>query len=483
MKKILLFTFLSFTAYFRTYSQTSLGINFGLSSYEGDLHCFEEESLNIINSSGISFGVFLQKEFGRYFNGKLAYQYANFGGEDAKFANSSGHPYRNFSFDNNLHELTARIGLEPFKYRIVSPFISAGAGIAFNNPNTFFDISNKTAAEITQINVDQANLKKIIATLPISIGLNFRINEKIKLGTEFAWRLGTSDYLDGVSKSAFSDYNDYFGTGTITFNYNLSKPSKMKQLGYEPAKRNSDLSEQTEMKQPEPATSGEEPSKPAKSAIVKNTDNPTSTKTEEEIELELKARTEAIEAAKMKILAENEAKINMEVEARLKAQTDEKAKAEMALAEMDTDNDGIIDRLDACPKLYAKTISGCPANTVTIDINCEADFGERTINFATSFAELSGKDKATLDAVVSIMLACSSKILDINGYTDSAGSDLVNQQLSEKRANAVRGYITSKGVDSKRIKSFGYGESSPVASNSTESGRAKNRRVELLFRN
>jgi outer membrane protein OmpA-like peptidoglycan-associated protein len=68
----------------------------------------------------------------------------------------------------------------------------------------------------------------------------------------------------------------------------------------------------------------------------------------------------------------------------------------------------------------------------------------------------------------------------INGYTDNIGSDADNLTLSENRAKAVVDYLVSKGVDNKRLTSKGFGETQPVADNSTEEGRALNRRTEFI---
>ncbi|PZO31710.1 MAG: flagellar motor protein MotB, partial [Betaproteobacteria bacterium] len=67
------------------------------------------------------------------------------------------------------------------------------------------------------------------------------------------------------------------------------------------------------------------------------------------------------------------------------------------------------------------------------------------------------------------------------GHTDSIGSDAYNQKLSERRAQAVKDYMVSKGVAADRIQIKGMGESQPVADNKTKEGRAKNRRVEIEF--
>jgi len=70
-------------------------------------------------------------------------------------------------------------------------------------------------------------------------------------------------------------------------------------------------------------------------------------------------------------------------------------------------------------------------------------------------------------------------IIVVAGHTDSTGSNAYNQQLSERRAESVARYLLSKGVIEARIESVGFGEDHPIADNSTDAGRALNRRVEL----
>jgi len=69
----------------------------------------------------------------------------------------------------------------------------------------------------------------------------------------------------------------------------------------------------------------------------------------------------------------------------------------------------------------------------------------------------------------------------IEGHTDSTGSDSYNQELSQRRAEAVRNFLVSNGITGDRIVARGYGESYPVTVNTTEAGRQQNRRVEVVI--
>jgi OOP family OmpA-OmpF porin len=87
--------------------------------------------------------------------------------------------------------------------------------------------------------------------------------------------------------------------------------------------------------------------------------------------------------------------------------------------------------------------------------------------------------KAKLDDLVSKVQGINLEVIIAVGHTDSIGSDAYNQKLSVRRAEAVKAYLVSKGIEKNRIYTEGKGEKQPVASNKTNEGRAKNRRVEI----
>ena len=94
-------------------------------------------------------------------------------------------------------------------------------------------------------------------------------------------------------------------------------------------------------------------------------------------------------------------------------------------------------------------------------------------------SELKADGKSKIDALVESLKGVAVDMVIVVGHTDSVGSDAYNQRLSLARADSVKAYLVSKGVDVKRVRAVGKGESLPVADNSTEEGRARNRRVEI----
>jgi outer membrane protein OmpA-like peptidoglycan-associated protein len=83
---------------------------------------------------------------------------------------------------------------------------------------------------------------------------------------------------------------------------------------------------------------------------------------------------------------------------------------------------------------------------------------------------------------VKILAENPDYLLDIEGHSDSIGSARINKLLSARRAATIFDYLVSKGIQADRILTIGYGSEKPIADNSTEEGRSKNRRVELKIR-
>jgi outer membrane protein OmpA-like peptidoglycan-associated protein len=101
------------------------------------------------------------------------------------------------------------------------------------------------------------------------------------------------------------------------------------------------------------------------------------------------------------------------------------------------------------------------------------------ITFVTDGHDLNADFYEVLDSVVLVVQEFEKTIIVVAGHTDSTGSNAYNQALSERRANTVARYLSSKSVVEARIDSVGFGEDIPIADNATEEGRSLNRRVEL----
>lgn len=107
----------------------------------------------------------------------------------------------------------------------------------------------------------------------------------------------------------------------------------------------------------------------------------------------------------------------------------------------------------------------------------------RELTFDVNKANIKPEFQSTLDELaVALRQRYPNAALEISGHTDSTGSEEYNAKLSEQRAISVKTFMIGKGLSSERLASRGLGESSPVASNATAEGRAKNRRVELVVK-
>jgi len=101
------------------------------------------------------------------------------------------------------------------------------------------------------------------------------------------------------------------------------------------------------------------------------------------------------------------------------------------------------------------------------------------VTFDVGSYTLKPQFRETLDKVADNLKTYPDSLIDVYGHTDSTGSDAFNQTLSQNRAQTVANYLTMQGISPSRIRSQGFGETMPVADNATDTGRARNRRVEI----
>ena len=143
----------------------------------------------------------------------------------------------------------------------------------------------------------------------------------------------------------------------------------------------------------------------------------------------------------------------------------------------DSDGDGVLDDNDRCPNTpagFTVDSSGCMIKQTVV---------LRGVNFEFDSDRMTVPARETLDHVADAIKAQPGLEIEIDGHTDSRGSDAYNQRLSQRRADAVRSYLVTRGVEGRTLVARGFGESRPVASNDTDEGRTENRRVEFVVLN
>ena len=141
--------------------------------------------------------------------------------------------------------------------------------------------------------------------------------------------------------------------------------------------------------------------------------------------------------------------------------------------ELDDDNDGVVNRLDECP--------GTPEGTPVDKRGCEieGDYVLQGVNFESNSDRLVAGASSVLDDVSETLLKYPQITFEVAGHTDSDGAAEYNLGLSARRAQTVYDYLAGKGVAEDRMSVRGYGESEPIADNTSAAGKAQNRRVVL----
>ena len=121
--------------------------------------------------------------------------------------------------------------------------------------------------------------------------------------------------------------------------------------------------------------------------------------------------------------------------------------------------------------------TGCPE--VTAAVQKQLNEYAKTILFDTGKSSIKAQSAAVLGDIINILKEYPTAKFTVEGHTDSIGSEKLNQRLSDSRANSVKEYLVENGIDAFRLSALGYGESKPIDSNKTRTGRANNRRVEI----
>jgi outer membrane protein OmpA-like peptidoglycan-associated protein len=186
---------------------------------------------------------------------------------------------------------------------------------------------------------------------------------------------------------------------------------------------------------------------------------------------ELQAQRDAQARAQAELQAQQEAQARAAAEARSQQDAQAAAQAQQAAAQSELEKQ----------QLRAALLEQFNRILPTTDTPRGLKANLADVLFATGKYELQPNAREALAKFSGIVVAHLGLKMQVEGYTDSVGTDTLNQTLSENRANSVRAYLIGQGIDPTSITAVGYGKSNPVASNDTPAGRQQNRRVEIII--
>ncbi len=151
----------------------------------------------------------------------------------------------------------------------------------------------------------------------------------------------------------------------------------------------------------------------------------------------------------------------------------ETPKPVVPVKEVDTDGDGIPDSKDECPEVKGDADNnGCPKEEMKV-------YDYKNIQFEFNSSVLKTSSYAVLEKIAQQIKSSGNVKFALNGHSSAEGTQERNMALSVDRANAVKAYLVNNGIASSKLVTNGFGETMPVADNSSETGRVLNRRVEI----
>ena len=499
------------------------GFFVGLANYSGDL-ALDRISFD---ESSPAFGFMVKRNLTDAIGLRLGLTTGKLQGDENTNTNDD-HISRGFSFENQMTELSllAQWNLLAGADQKFSPYLFAGLGFGFSNPDT--DFNNRMNANITTDM--EADIQKALFTVPFGVGFAYKLNHKWKLGFELGLRPGFDDYLDGVSKSANSDSNDWYAFSGLTLTTSFgAKDSDGDGIADENDRcpntpglasvkgcPDTDLDGIEDSKDGCPEIAGEEKFNGCPDSdgdeVADNQDNCPNTPGERRFRGCPDSDGDGI--ADPVDICPNIAGIAT-LDGCPDADGDGVTDADDACPNLpgtedangcpDSDGDGIVDPNDKCPNVVGTDAfsgcpdtdsdgigdgdDGCPTNAGPASNNgCpvinEADLetlelAMSNVRFRTNSDVILTQSYPIMDEVAEIMTRYTNYNLSISGYTDNIGNAVANQSLSERRARSCYQYLLVKGIARDRISHTGYGETNPRDDNSTPNGRARNRRVEF----
>ena len=407
------------------YSAFSIGLNVGVTS--GQVPFFNNTTNTF--KADLGYGADLRYQLTHVFSIQLEYYGGKVGGNDNNGTKASplGTPYPGTAFSTKFNSVSLGgmfdIGSISFLHRQNGLLLygTAGAGLNFYTPS----YTTTTGVTSTYSN----SVKELDA--PIGVGLKFKLSDALGLNIGY-----TTTFVDGYNFSGFHSYPaiDHYAYTYAGLEYTFGTKSKPNIEWVNPVAMMYDELYDAALRQEVAA---------------------------------LKGRVTNVENA-------------------------------VADLKKDSDGDGVSDQFDKCPNTPAGTVvdgSGCPLTIPpAVDTSLfikKADAGNyglgakdqgkaaySNIQFEFDSSVLKTSSYPALDATAADLKTTGASI-ELAGYASSEGTAAHNMRLSKDRANSVKTYLVNSGVAAKKLKVKAFGETHPVADNSTEAGRVLNRRVEF----
>jgi OOP family OmpA-OmpF porin len=376
--------------------------------------------------SNLGYGLFIKKQFTHAFSLRLDGVRGKLGADNAQ-PYDNGHVNTNsttafstdLSYAGTLSGVVNMLNIDMFhKNSALQLFASAGAGLAGYKPTI-------TRGGTTSEYAPGKTISELV--IPVGVGAKFKVSEKVNFNLGWTVNFIDGDNLDGTYLGANNDKFSYASAGLEI------ALGQGKQLAWH-----------------NPVAETYDEALAAKAAANG-----------------LRGELDAQKAENAKLRSDLQGVIN------------------------DEDGDGVADKFDKCPGTTAGVVvdgAGCPLVTPAPVVKEKVIITEsdrkvvadaiRNLEFDVNKATIRPKSYPTLNRVADL-LKNKNFSLRLAGHTDSQGSDAHNMALSKDRAESIKAYLVSEGVNASRVEATGYGETQPIASNKTAAGRQKNRRVEF----
>lgn len=387
--------------------------------------------------TSLGYGVYLKKQISHTFGIQLDAQRGTLKANNDKLWAGVPPPGPYASYTTDLHyalslSTVATLGNINWSqlHTSLQPYVSIGAGVV--NYNT--TLLTKTGTSVNFKPVESVSTFYV----PIGFGIKANLSQGINLDLGYSMGYVDGSELDGYFKDPI--HNDKFSYGHAGLEFSLGNSKKPQLARHNP------------------------PAQLATDMINANN--------------ALKAE-----------LAASEARNNQRL-------------ADLNRLKMDSDGDGVSDYFDKCPNTLAGVKvdgGGCPLPVPPLPIKDTVVKIEKSTtyiitpedqlivtdtfkNLEFEFAKSTIRPRSLpyLDRLAALLVKKGFS-LKLAGHTDSVGSDAANMKLSKDRAESVKSYLVSQGSNSSRIEAVGYGKTQPIATNKTDAGRQKNRRVEMTI--